>query len=229
MMSSEATLRPYTKGLATMYISDASPCGIAASVYQVRTDGTGVPINHISRALTKEEQAWNSQIDWESLGKSWGMNQFRLYLAGQHFTAWGDQKPLIPLYNDMTKTCLVRINKHWQKVQDLSFTDKYMPGKEIPCDYNSRHPNKIDHLSQDERNKLGIGEEDKIMIRRMVHQGSAGRSHTGQDQRGGRDRRDVQKAEGGSAGRTETKRGDSGTLCICVGGAGGGRQHCVQR
>ena len=70
MMSSETTLRPFTQGLPTMFVSDASPFGIAASLYQVREDGNWVPVDHISRALTKEEQRWQSQIDWESLAKS---------------------------------------------------------------------------------------------------------------------------------------------------------------
>ena len=69
MMSSDST-QP------TMFVSKASPCGIAAIIYQVVQDGIWVPIGHISRALTKEKQAWASQIDWESLTKSWRMNQF---------------------------------------------------------------------------------------------------------------------------------------------------------
>ena len=167
MMSSEATLRPFTQGLPTMFVSDASPWGIAASLYQVREDKTWVPVDHISRALTKEERAWGSQIDWESLGKSWGMDQFRFYLSGQHFTSWGDQKPLLPLYNDMTRPASVRVNKHRQKIQDLSFTDKYMSGKVIPCDFNSRHPNSIDHMTTEERQRLGIDNGDEITIRRI--------------------------------------------------------------
>ena len=118
-------------------------------------------------ALTKEEQAWGRQIDWESMAKSWGKEQFHQILSGQCFTSWGDQRPLIPLYNDYTKTCSVRINKHRQKVLDLSFTDKYMPGKEIPCDFNSRHPNSIDHLTTEERIKLGLNGEDEVTIRRI--------------------------------------------------------------
>ena len=97
MMSSESTLRPFTPGRPTQFVSDACPWGIAASLYQVREDNTWVPVDHISRALTKAERSWGSQIDWESLAKSWGINQFRFYLSGQHFTSWGDQRPLIPL------------------------------------------------------------------------------------------------------------------------------------
>lgn len=167
MMSSEATLRPFTPGLPIEYVSDASPKGIAASLYQVREDKTWVPVDHISRALTKEEQKWQSQIDWESLAKSWGMDQFRFYLTGQKFTSWGDQKPLLPIYNDMTRPTSARINKHRQKIQDLSFTDRYMSGKEIPCDFNSRHPNPIDHLTEEERLKLGLDDSDEVTIRRI--------------------------------------------------------------
>ena len=67
----------------------------------------------------------------------------------------------------MTRPASVRVNKYRQKVQDLSFTDKYMPGKVIPCDFNSRHPNSIDHLTGEERQKLGIDDGDEITIRRI--------------------------------------------------------------
>ena len=84
-------------------MSDASPKGIQASLYQEEDDKTWVPVNHVSRALSVEEQNWGSQIDWESLAKSWGMQQFRYYLSGCKFTSWGDQQPLIPLYNNFSR------------------------------------------------------------------------------------------------------------------------------
>ena len=68
---------------------------------------------------------------------------FRPYLIGVHFTSWGDHKPL---YNDMTKAAPVRVGRHRNKVQDLSFTDKYLPGKAMPCDYASRHAVLIKNL-----------------------------------------------------------------------------------
>ena len=61
-------------------------------------------------------------------------------LVGNHFTSWGDHEPLLACYNDMTKQGSVRLNKHRQQVQDLCFTDKYIPGKQNPTDYASRHP-----------------------------------------------------------------------------------------
>ena len=69
MMSDSTTLRPFRTDLVT----DASPVGISASLYQVEEGGCWVPIDHTSRALSETEQRWKSQIDWENLVKCWGM------------------------------------------------------------------------------------------------------------------------------------------------------------
>ena len=61
----------------------------------------------------------------------------------------------------------MRINKYRMKVQDLSFTDKYMPGKIIPYDYNSRHPKPLQHLSQWDRHKQGIDDGEELFIMRV--------------------------------------------------------------
>ena len=78
-------------------------------------------MDHITRALSPQEQRWRSRIDWESLAKSWGMMMFRPYLVGNKFTSWGDHQPL---YNDLNKPSPVRIAKHRSKIIDLTFTDK---------------------------------------------------------------------------------------------------------
>ena len=160
MMSSDPTLRPFCPDRATHFVSDASPKGIAASLYQ-----SWVPVDHISRVLSKEEMGWKSQIDWESLAKSWGMEQFRYYLTGIHFTSLGDQEPLVSIYNS-SKAASMRISKHRMKVQDLCFKDKYMPGRKIPCDYNSQHPQPMQHLCQEDRVKQGIY-DGEIFISRV--------------------------------------------------------------
>jgi hypothetical protein len=167
IMSSATTLRPYAMDRPTHFVSDASPQGIQASLYQEQEDKTWVPVDHTSRALTEEEKRWKSQIDWESLAKSWGMEQFRYYLSGCKFTSWGDQQPLIPLYNDLTKKSSVRISKHRMKIQDLVFTDKYIKGKDNPCDYGSRHPFPLTNLSEREKEKMGVEDEGEVWIRRL--------------------------------------------------------------
>ena len=115
VMSSETTLRRFDPNLDTHFVSDASPLGIAASIYQEQKDGIWVPVDHVDRALSVVEQGWNSQIEWESLGKSWGMQMLRSYLVGQHFTSWGDHQPLLPLYNNLTTPTSIRIESHRKK------------------------------------------------------------------------------------------------------------------
>ena len=168
MMSDRTTLRPFSMDKPTHFVSDASPAGISASLYQEEKDGRWVPVDHASRALSAAEQRWKSQIDWESLGKSWGMTQFRHYLVGRHFNSWGDHEPLLAYYNDLTKPGSVRLNKHRQLIQDLSFTDKYLPGKKNPADYSSRHPHSIEHLTQDQREEAGVDDGEEVHIMRIL-------------------------------------------------------------
>ena len=77
------------------------------------------------------------------------MMMFRPYLIGVHFTSWGNHKPLLPLYNEMSKAAPVRVARYGNKVQDLRFTDKYLPGKAMPCDYASRHTLPIEDLTEE--------------------------------------------------------------------------------
>ena len=168
MLNDRAILTPFIMGRKTHLVSDASPHGISASIYQEDEEGRWLPVDHASRALSEHEQAWKSQIDWESLAKMWGMTIFRQYLVGQRFTSWGDQRPLIPLYNDFTKQAPARVNKHRNKVVDLTFTDKYLPGRYMPADFNSRHPEPITHLSKHERENLQIDDGEDIQVMRVI-------------------------------------------------------------
>ena len=168
MMNDKAILTPFVMGRKTHLVTDASPHGISASLYQEDDQGRWLPVDHTSRALSDHEQAWKSQIDWESLAKMWGMTIFRTYLVGQTFTSWGDQKPLIPLYNDFTKQAPIRVTKHRNKVMDLTFTDKYLPGRYMPADYSSRHPEPISNLTKEERETLEIDDGDDIQVMRVI-------------------------------------------------------------
>ena len=91
------------------------PRGIAASLDQEDDQGKWVPVDHTSRAMSAYKQGRASQIDWESLAKTWGKMMFRPYLGGVYFTSWGDHKPLMPLYNEMTKTAPGRGARHSNK------------------------------------------------------------------------------------------------------------------
>ena len=167
VMSSETTLRPYDPKKKTHFVADASPVGIQASIYQEDKTGNWYPVDHLSRALTTTEQKY-SPIEKESLAQSWGMNQLRYYLLGSTFTSWSDHKPLIPLYNNHQAPTSKRIARHRDKIQDLKYTMHYLPGKENPCDYGSRHPLPIKHLHEIDKTKMDLDTGDEIFIKKIT-------------------------------------------------------------
>ena len=60
MMNSRTYLAPHDPKRKTHLLTDASPCGIAASLYQEDDQGKWVPVDHTSRALSSYEQGWES-------------------------------------------------------------------------------------------------------------------------------------------------------------------------
>ena len=59
MMNSRTYLAPHDPKRKTHLVTDASPCGIAASLYQEDDQGKWVPVDHTSRALSPQ-QGWDS-------------------------------------------------------------------------------------------------------------------------------------------------------------------------
>ena len=166
LMCSPATLRPFDINRTTHFVADSSEIGTQASIYQVDEENQWIPIDHISRALSESEQNY-SPIERESLAQSWGMDQFRYYLVGNHFTSWSDHKPLLPIYNNYQKPASKRISKHRDNIQDLQYTMQHLPGDDMPCDFGSRHPNSINHLSDKDKERFGIDIGNEIYIRKL--------------------------------------------------------------
>ena len=172
VISDPSTLQAFCKDRETHIATDASESGIQASLYQVvaskqRQKPAWVPIDHVSRALTETESRY-SPIERESLGMSWGMEQFRFYLVGNRFTAWTDHEPLPIIYNNRQKATSKRIARHRDRIQDLDFHAAYMRGCEMPCDYGSRHPNPIEHLSPEEQESLGFDNGKDVYVRKII-------------------------------------------------------------
>ena len=57
-MNSRTYLAPHDPRQKTHLVSDASPCGIAASLYQEDEQGSWVHVDHTSRALSTYKQGW---------------------------------------------------------------------------------------------------------------------------------------------------------------------------
>ena len=167
IMKSPATLQPFDVKKPTWFVADASEEGIQASIYQKKGNDTWIPIDHCSRGLTPAEANY-SPIERESLAQSWGMNEFRFYLVGGNFTAWTDHEPVISIYNNSNKRTSKRISSHRDNVHDLCFTMRYLKGRHMPCDYGSRHPNTIQHLTAEEQDNLGFDMGKTIYVRRIT-------------------------------------------------------------
>ncbi len=165
-MTSTTALRPFDPSLKTIHITDAGPEGIASSLYQEKLEGTWIPVDHASRALTPCEQKY-SQTEKESLAQSWGMNIHRYYLLGIPFDSYTDHQPLIHIYNGK-KRDNARIERHRLKVQDFQYIMKYMPGKANPCDYQSRHPLPLGQYTTQEINDMVIDQDDDLCISKIV-------------------------------------------------------------
>jgi hypothetical protein len=173
ILCNPSTLQAFDKTRETHIVADASETGIHASLYQVTTleqrrRSTWVPVDHVSRALTATESRY-SPIERERLRLSWGIEQFRFYVVGSHFSAWTDHEPLPSIYKNRQKPTSKRIAKHRDIIQDLDFKVGYLRGNDMPCDYGSRHPNSIVHLSSEEQDLLGFDNGREIYVRKIIN------------------------------------------------------------
>ena len=68
----------------------------------------------------------------------------------------------------MSKAAPVRVASHRNKIVDLKFTDKYLPGKKMPCDYASRHAVPIEDLTEEEKERLMVDVGEDVQVMRVI-------------------------------------------------------------
>ena len=139
----------FIKGRPTQIHCDAaklshtpsSTGALAAVLTQFDTDKKEfLPIQFASQTLTKTQCNY-SQIELESLSICFGMNKFRIFLAGApQFIVYSDAKPLVVLYNKIPFSTPPRILRHILSVQDLDYNVQYRSGKLNIADFCSRNP-----------------------------------------------------------------------------------------
>ena len=86
-----------------------------------------------------------------------------MYLLGTKFVAVVDHKPLLPLYNKVTRPKQARVDRHRMKLAAFDFEVVYEPGTNNPCDYGSRHPPAAQR-GQDKATRQEQGEEDDTEV-----------------------------------------------------------------
>ena len=127
------------------------------------------PVNHTSRAKTQAEMNYG-KVDGESLGVLSGIKSNKMYLYGKPFQVVVDHEPLCNLYNNHSREVTVRVAKHKSKLLAFDFDVIYKLGATNPCDYASRRPPPQRSYTVEEKEELGVEEEEEdreILLCRM--------------------------------------------------------------
>ena len=95
------------------------------------------------------------------------MTTHRFYLLGIKFKSYTDHQPLIPIYSG-NKRGNARVERHRLKVQGFQYDMKYLPGKDNPCDYQSRHSLPLDTFSDRQLDEMLIDRDDELCISKIV-------------------------------------------------------------
>ena len=108
-----------------------------------------------------------SQIEKESLAQAWGMSIHRYYLLGIQFDSYTDYQPVVPIYSGHRRGN-ARVERHRLKVQGFQYEMKYLPGKENPFDYQSRHPLPLETYSTQQLEDMVIDMDDELCINKII-------------------------------------------------------------
>ena len=133
---------------------DACGSGLGAVLSQQHSDQWR-PVYYASRRLTGPESRYGA-IELEALAICWGVTRFRPYVTGLQFTVVTDHKPLLKLFapDYPLARASIRIQRLLLRVQDLSFSVSYRPGR--------------DNLLADALSRLPVEDSDPGFA--MVHQ-----------------------------------------------------------
>ena len=164
LLCSDTVLGCYDPERFTRVYVDHGPEGVASTVAQ-RYDVPGKepeyrPVAYTSRSLKAPEKNY-SKVEGESLAVLSGVMMNKQYLYGTKFEVVVDHKPLLPLYNSPNRPAPVRVDRHKAKLLAFRFKVVYEPGYTTPSDYGSRHPEPDRKHSKQEREDLGIEDEEE--------------------------------------------------------------------
>ena len=173
LMSGQVMAHYDPKRDTRLYV-DEGPDGVAGTVAQkYLLEGMDHPVwrpvNYTSRAKTKAEMNYG-KVDGESLGVLTGIKSNKMYLYGKPFEVVVDHEPLCTMYNQHSREVTVRVAKHKSKLLSFDFQVIYQPGATNPCDWASRCPPRPRSYTAEERDELGVEDEEEdqeVLVCRM--------------------------------------------------------------
>ena len=135
-LSSAPILALYDPQKETIISADASSYGLGTVITQKQPTGEHRPIAYISRVLTPTEQKY-CQIEKEALAVTWACEQLSHYIIAMQFHIFTDQKPLVPLLDELP----LRVQRFRMRLMHFQYTISHISGKSLTtADTLSRAP-----------------------------------------------------------------------------------------
>ena len=132
LITSAPILALFDPTLPTSIEVDASGHGLGAVLLQQsQTDGQEWrPVYYAGRKLSDAESRY-ATIEREGLAVAWCSNRFRSFITGMPVTIITDHKPLVHVFMPSYKlaSASLRVQRLVLKMQDLTLTVQYRPGK----------------------------------------------------------------------------------------------------
>ena len=174
LLISDRVMANYDPTRRTRVFVDDGPTGLGSTVAQEYTveevdHPVWRPVNYTGRAKTEAELHYG-KVDGESLGIMSGVLSNTMYLYGTKFDVVVDHLPLVPMYNNHSKSLPARVAKHKSKLRAFDFNVIYEAGTTTPSDYGSRHPPPARQYTELERETFGVETEEEdaeIIIARL--------------------------------------------------------------
>lgn len=124
--TSIGVLRYFDPKADTAVQTDASQKGLGAALPQHRQ-----PICYASSLLTETEQNY-SNIERETLGVVWGLDEFHYCIHGKHCTLHTNHKPLESIFKKKLAHCPPRLQRLFIRALKYDVIVKYLKGSEVP-------------------------------------------------------------------------------------------------
>lgn len=137
-------LQHFNPDFQTCLETDSSSYGLGCVLLQRRTPAEHwLPVQFASRTLNSAEKNY-SQLEREALSVIFGLDKFRHFLLGSHFTIKNDHKPLHSLFakdKAVAHTCSARVIRWSLKLSQFDYNFQYSCGKDnVQSDFFSRLP-----------------------------------------------------------------------------------------